>query len=400
MANKASNVSKAQDTETKKVVTKYDKKRQKREEEARKEARTKIVTRCVTLAVLACAIVAACVAIFVNVNKIYKQYIVVDGKNMNQIEFDFYYGITKNTNLNTTLYGTMTYGDYYSQYLNYDSSKKDSAQSYSTDSPDYTWYDYFANQTIDAIKEQKGLLAAADEEGYTFDKLDENYDEFISGLKDSASEADMSYKAYVKEIFGKHATPNNIKGYVKDYLKATEFQEHLTEKLKATDDEVKEYYENNKDSYDEITYRTYEIEANSSDTADMQEAKSRADEFIASVSNEETFAENCRVFAANDDVKNAYEKDEASLESNPKNDIESVCQEWLSSNERSEGDVTVIEDTTNACYYCLYYIKKEYDGSLDESIASLVLNEKYSDFIKVYTDKVKIDVKGRFSFDE
>jgi len=393
----ANNVKKAD--EAKKVVTKYDKKMQKRREEALREARAKFITRCVIIGVIVAAIIVGCVAAVLNYNKIYKEYIVVDGKSMSQVEFDFYYGITKNTALSTTLYGEMTYGDYYKQYLGYDTSKKDSGQSYSSDS-DYTWYDYFANQTVDAIKENKALIAAAEENDYSFDTIDDDYDEFVKNLKDAANEADKSYKSYIKELFGKHATAANIKGYIKNYLKGCAYQEYLTEKLAATEDEIKEYYNNNKESYDEITYRTYEIEAESNDTTAMAEAKSRAESFIATATSETAFAENCRGFALTDDAKTAYESDDASLKSAAKNDIEEACQEWLNSDARVLGDTTVIEDTTNACYYCLYYIRKEYDGSYDDSIANTILSNKYTEYISAYTDKIEINVKKRFSYSE
>ena len=85
-----------------------------RKEEERKEAKRRYITKWVCIAVLACIILGSGTATGIKLNSIYKDYIEVDNDKISQIEFDFYYGIAKTNSLNTTLYGSMTYGDYYS----------------------------------------------------------------------------------------------------------------------------------------------------------------------------------------------------------------------------------------------------------------------------------------------
>lgn len=377
-----------------KVVTKYDRKMQKRKEEERKEARRKFITKWVAIAVFAGIILGCGVAGGMKLNSIYRDYIEVDGDKLSEIEFDFYYGITKTNNLNTTLYGTMTYGDYYTSYMGYKTSQSDKSQDYSTG---YTWYEYFANTTVDSIKEIKALLKDADDKGFEYDNADADYDEFISKLKDAASEADMSYSDYIKQLFGKRATEKKISSYLKDYLKSTAYREHLTDELKATDEEIDEYYQSNKDSYDQFDYRKFVVKAESSDTSAMEAAKATADEFAASVVSEESFIELCRDYSAADD--DTYEQDDASLvSSTKKSSIEAACADWITSTDRSEGDVTVVEDESNTCYYVLYYISRTYDGGDDETIASAVVSQKYSQYIKEYTDDMKVNVKNNFSY--
>lgn len=76
--------------------------------------------------------------------------------------------------------------------------------------------------------------------------------------------------------------------------------------------------------------------------------------------------------------------------------MESGTSEWLLSDERNAGDVTVVEDTSEHCYYVLYFISKSYDGSMDETIASNVLNKKYSDYISALTDDMQTNTYNRF----
>ena len=365
-----------------KVLTKYDRKMQKRKEEERKEAKRRYITKWVCIAVLACIILGSGTAIGIKLNSIYKDYIEVDNDKISQIEFDFYYGIAKTNSLNTTLYGSMTYGDYYSSYMGYKTSQSDKSQEYSTD---YTWYDFFANSAVSTIKETKALLEDAD------------YDEFIGKLKDAANEADTSYSDYLKQMFGKRATEKRVKEFLKDYLKSTAYQEKLTETLAASDSEVSAYYEDNKDTYDKFEYRMFKVKAESSDSSDMANAKETANSFASGVSSELDFINQCRKFAeAGDDT---YADDAASLVTETKkSNIEEACADWIASSDRKEGDLTVIEDDDNTCFYIVYYISRSYDGSDDDAIKSTLLNQKYSEYIKKYTDEYSVNVKKRFSY--
>ena len=376
-----------------KVVTKYDRKMQKRKEEERKEAKRRYITKWVCIAVLACIILGSGIATGIKLNSIYKDYIEVDNDKISQIEFDFYYGIAKTNSLNTTLYGSMTYGDYYSSYMGYKTSQSDKSQEYSTD---YTWYDFFANSAVSTIKETKALLEDADANGFTYDNEDADYDEFIGKLKDAANKADTSYSDYLKQMFGKRATEKRVKEFLKDYLKSTAYQEKLTETLAASDSEVSAYYEDNKDTYDKFEYRMFKVKAESSDSSDMANAKETANSFASGVSSELDFINQCRKFAeAGDDT---YADDAASLVTETKkSNIEEACADWIASSDRKEGDLTVIEDD-NTCFYIVYYISRSYDGSDDDAIKSTLLNQKYSEYIKKYTDEYSVNVRKRFSY--
>lgn len=377
-----------------KVVTKYDRKMQKRKEEERKEAKRRFITKWVCIAIAAGIILGCGTAAGLKLNSIYNNYIKVNDDKISQIEFDFYYGIAKSNNLNTTLYGSMTYGDYYTSYMGYKTSQSDKSQEYSTD---YTWYDFFANSAVSTIKETKALLEDADTNGFTYDSADADYDEFIGKIKDAASEADTSYSDYLKQIFGKRATEKRVKEFLKDYLKSTAYQEHLTETLAATDSEVSAYYEDNKDTYDKFEYRIFTVKADSSDSDDMDVAKNKANAFAAGVSTELDFISQCRVYAEAGDE--TYADDEASLVSETKkSNVEEACADWIASSDRKEGDLTVIEDDDNSCFYIVYYISRSYDGSDDDTIKSTLFNQKYSEYINKYTDEYTVDVEKRFTY--
>ena len=94
-----------------------------------------------------------------------------------------------------------------------------------------------------------------------------------------------------------------------------------------------------------------------------------------------------------------YADDGASLVSETKkSNIEEACADWIASSERKEGDLTVIEDDDNSCFYIVYYISRSYDGSDDDTIKSTLINQKYSEYIKKYTDEYTVDVEKRFTY--
>ena len=227
---------------TGKVVTKYDKKVAKRKEEERKAKRNKFIAKIVALCLVAIIVISGVAAFSLRYYRIHTQFIKVNNENVSEIEFDFYYGMTKSTLFNTTLYSDMTYLDYYENYLGYSSSKKDKAQTYSDD---YTWYDYFASQTVDTIKEYKALLQLADEAGYEYTTADDDYNEFIDTITSTAESNSMSVKEYVKSLYGDNASLSNIKSYILEVLEAQSYLEQLQEELAATDEEVAAYIAEN-----------------------------------------------------------------------------------------------------------------------------------------------------------
>lgn len=379
-----------------KIITKYDKKVARRREEARRDKRNAIIAKTVGILCLVAIVVALVVTAVLKVNRIFREYIKIDGKSISQIEFDFYYGITKNSELSTTLYGTMTYLDYYESYLGYDSETSDSKQDYSTDT---TWYDHFASSATDSILEYKALLKVADEAGYEYTTWDEDYEDFESGIEENAASADMTVKEYYKELFGKYATKSRVKQYIKDYYKATAYYEVLQDELAASDSDISEYYEENKDDYDLFSYRLFSIGSADTDEGTMEAAQELAEEFAAQVSTEEDFIEMCKLYEPEEETTYSDDED-ASLASEYSAYYfeDNAYGEWLLSEDRVEGDVEVIADSDSECVYIVYYISRQKDDEADDDIASVLLSQNYSEYIAAYTDDMAVDVKKHFTY--
>lgn len=375
-----------------KIVTKYDRKVQRRKEEERKAKRNHDITVFTSVAVAAAVIICIILASISSYNRIHKEYISIDNDPISQIEFDFYYAVAKSDMLNTTLYGTMTYESYFTSYMGYDSSKADAKQSYA--STENTWYDYFANATVTKIKEFKALIKAADAAGFTYDTAQEDYDSFVEGMNTQAANSGLSLKEYYKETFGGHATEKNLKESIQTYLKAVAYQEQLQTEFAATDEEITAYYNENKADYDTVDYRSLAIKAETADdTASMEAAKKKAEEMAAAVTDEASFAELCKQYAAEDE-KEKYADTTASLNSGvSKASLNTELADWLFAEGRTAGEVTVIEDTANLQYTVLYFVNRSYDSANNETIASQLLSQRYNELITGYTEEMTVENK-------
>ena len=356
---------------TQKIVTKYDKKMAKRKAEQRKQERESFIFKVVGIGVLAGIVLALVITLGTRYSRIHNKFIKVDSQ---------------------TFYGNTTMADYFS-YMGYKSSENDKSQTNSQTGG--TWYAYFADNAVNTIKETKALLKDAADNNYEYTTADEDYNKLVEQAESAAAAASLDEKAYYKQNFGNYATKKNIKSYLMEYLKADAYRTELTDSLKATDDEVKQYYEEHKDTYDQVDYREFTIKAVDTTDGEMQAAKAKADEFAAGAVSEQAFNDLCKRYADDGDTK--YDDINGSLFSKVvSSNMDTGTSDWLLSDDRKAGDVTVIENSSSGCYYVLYFINKSYDGSSDETIASNVLNNKYSEYISNITDSMQVDIYNRF----
>ncbi|MCI8428355.1 MAG: hypothetical protein HFJ03_12620 [Lachnospira sp.] len=395
MAQSSKNTS--NESRQEKVMTKYDRKVAKRKAERAREIRNKKIAVSVALLLCIGLVIGIGTAVGVNLYKIYYSYIKVDGNPVSEIEFDFYYSLSKNSMLNQNVSSDMTYAQYLQSYMGYDMTKSDKKQKYSDN---YTWYDYFANNGVTSLKQYKTLLKIADERGFEYTTAEEDYNEFIDQIKSEAESASMSFNAYYEEAFGKHASKSNTKAYVNDYLKAVAFRDSIDGELAATTEQVSAYYEEHKNDYDTVSYRYLDIKAADTDDVSVQAAKSSADNMLEKITDEHSFIELCPGYAT--DSASEYTDDESkSLVSNATYaSCETDIAEWLFDASRENGDKTLIEHDHGDSvpkYTVLFYIdrtNKKEDSTT--AIENTLLDQNYSELIKPYMEAITVDTNGRY----
>ena len=364
-----------------KVMTKYDRKVQKRKEEKEKEKKEERISTAigiVVLVALVCLVASFPIRTYLATHE---TYVVVNGEAVNKVEFDYQYNLTKNNYI--TQYGS------YLTYFGLDTSKDLSTQMYSET---LTWKDYFEQNAVESLKQNKALMAEAKAAGFTYDTTDE-YNTFKETIKTSAASAGISEKEYVRSIYGSYATMGRIEEYVKNDMVMNAYYQKLQEDNAPSDDEIQSYYEENKATYDSVDYRLTTIEADlptePTELADPVEETAAdttgtTDGTAATDSTQDTAyqpsdaeiakaMEDAKVLA--DDAEQTVAKDGEAHENEKKSSVNYLISDWLFDDARKAGDTTVITNDNSHCYYAVAFEKRYLDETPSADVRVIIPTE-------------------------
>lgn len=364
-----------------KVMTKYDRKVQKRKEEKEKEKKEERISTAigiVVLVALVCLVASFPIRTYLATHE---TYVVVNGEAVNKVEFDYQYNLTKNNYI--TQYGS------YLTYFGLDTSKDLSTQMYSDT---LTWQDYFEQNAVESLKQNKALMAEAKAAGFTYDTTDE-YNTFKETIKTSAAAAGISEKEYVRSIYGSYATMGRIEEYVKNDMVMNAYYQKLQEDKAPSDDEIQSYYEENKATYDSVDYRLTTIEADlptePTELADPVEETAAdttgtTDGTAATDSTQDTAyqpsdaeiakaMEDAKVLT--DDAEQTVAKDGEAHENEKKSSVNYLISDWLFDDARKAGDTTVITNDNSHCYYAVAFEKRYLDETPSADVRVIIPTE-------------------------
>lgn len=364
-----------------KVMTKYDRKVQKRKEEKEKEKKEERISTAigiVVLVALVCLVASFPIRTYLATHE---TYVVVNGEAVNKVEFDYQYNLTKNNYI--TQYGS------YLTYFGLDTSKDLSTQMYSDT---LTWQDYFEQNAVESLKQNKALMAEAKAAGFTYDTTDE-YNTFKETIKTSAASAGISEKEYVRSIYGSYATMGRIEEYVKNDMVMNAYYQKLQEDNAPSDDEIQSYYEENKATYDSVDYRLTTIEADlptePTELADPVEETAAdttgtTDGTAATDSTQDTAyqpsdaeiakaMEDAKVLA--DDAEQTVAKDGEAHENEQKSSVNYLISDWLFDDARKAGDTTVITNDNSHCCYAVAFEKRYLDETPSADVRVIIPTE-------------------------
>lgn len=364
-----------------KVMTKYDRKVQKRKEEKekeKKEERISTTVGIVFLVALVCLVASFPIRTYLATHE---TYVVINGEEVNKVEFDYVYNTSKNNYI--TQYGS------YLSYFGLDTSKDLSTQMYSET---LTWQDYFEQNAVESLKQNKALMAEAKAAGFTYDTTDE-YNTFKETIKTSAAAAGVSDKEYVRSIYGSYATMGRIEEYVKNDMVMNAYYQKLQEDNAPGDDEIQSYYEENKATYDSVDYRLTTIEADlptePTELADPVEETAAdttgsTDGTAATDSTQDTAyqpsdaeiakaMEDAKVLA--DDAEQTVAKDGEAHENEKKSSVNYLISDWLFDDARKAGDTTVITNDNSHCYYAVAFEKRYLDETPSADVRVIIPTE-------------------------
>ena len=364
-----------------KVMTKYDRKVQKRKEEKekdKKEERISTAVGIVFLVALVCLVASFPIRTYLATHE---TYVVINGEKVNKVEFDYVYNTSKNNYI--TQYGS------YLSYFGLDTSKDLSTQMYSDT---LTWQDYFEQNAVESLKQNKALMAEAKAAGFTYDTTDE-YNTFKETIKTSAAAAGVSDKEYVRSIYGSYATMGRIEEYVKNDMVMNAYYQKLQEDNAPSDDEIQSYYEENKATYDSVDYRLTTIEADlptepteladpveetAADTTGTTDGTAAADStqdtaYQPSDAEIAKAMEDAKVLA--DDAEQTVAKDGEAHENEKKSSVNYMISDWLFDDARKAGDTTVITNDNSHCYYVVAFEKRYLDETPSADVRVIIPTE-------------------------
>ena len=364
-----------------KVMTKYDRKVQKRKEEKEKEKKEERISTSVGivfLVALVCLVASFPIRTYLATHE---TYVVINGEKVNKVEFDYAYNTSKNNYI--TQYGS------YLSYFGLDTSKDLSTQMYSDT---LTWKDYFEQNAVESLKQNKALMAEAKAAGFTYDTTDE-YNTFKETIKTSAAAAGVSEKEYVRSIYGSYATMGRIEEYVKNDMVMNAYYQKLQEDNAPSDDEIQSYYEENKATYDSVDYRLTTIEADlptepteladpveetaadTTGTTDGTAATDTAQDTAYQPSDAEIAKamEDAKVLA--DDAEQTVAKDGEAHENEKKSSVNYMISDWLFDDARKAGDTTVITNDNSHCYYAVAFEKRYLDETPSADVRVIIPTE-------------------------
>ena len=219
----------------------------------------------------------------------------------------------------------------------------------------------------------------------------------------------MSASELYSNMYGDYATKDRILPYVKENMLANAYYEHLTEINKPGDEEIQEYYEANKNSYDKVDYRSFAFttqlaeDATEEDiTKAMDELKKSAQAMEEKVKAGEDFETLC-VENASEEQKENYggaDKEGSLTEGGSYAGSPAAISAWLFDESRKEGDLTILPDETNHRYYVAQFIKRTNDAdATSQSISSTLSNQKAGEYVKALTEKYEVtDVAGKLAY--
>ncbi len=359
-----------------KVMTKYDRKVQKRKEEKEKEKREERISTTigiVVLVALVCLVASFPIRTYLATHE---TYVVINGEAVNKVEFDYEYNLTKNNYI--TQYGS------YLTYFGLDTSKDLSTQMYSDT---LTWQDYFEQMAVENLKQEKAMNAAAKAEGFTYDTTEE-YNTFKETIKTSAASAGVSEKEYVRSVYGTYATMGRIAEYVKNDMIMNAYYQKLQEDNAPSDDEIQNYYEENKATYDSVDYRLTTIEAElptePTDLADPVEATTAPDAATDGTATTDTAYQpsDAEIAKAMEDAKVLADDAEKTVattgdahENEQKSSVNYLISDWLFDDARKAGDTTVITNDTSHCYYVVAFEQRYLDETPSANVRVIIPNE-------------------------
>lgn len=294
--------------------------------------------------------------------KLSKTAMTINNTNINALEFQIYFHTVYNNFLNSTSGGS-NYG--------LDSSKSLNEQSCGIAGyTNMTWAQYFSKSTESYCQELYGIVAEANAESYEMtqeekDSLSKQTESFKESMKNDAKANNQCEEESIATLYGKDVTYEDIQKANTNMALYSSYINAKTVKS-YTDEEINDYYQQNKNNIDTLTLRVAPIfyitdpsQNNPYGYENKETALEKANEFASRVTSEESYLQLLDEYM-NDKVKEYYGSSDYTMSKNVdystfSNDPEGVS--WAFDENRVKGDIKVIDNKSS--YLVVFYISRD-----------------------------------------
>lgn len=273
---------------------------------------------------------------------------------------------------------------------------------------DYTWHDYFMDQTMSYLRQVSVLAAYAEKEGLTLgeDEL-KTVDENIAALKEAATTNGYKLDDYIELCYGNGVNESVVRDMMELELLATKAETAQRETYTYEQSELDEKYAEVKDDYDKFSFEYYYFKADTVTGDDGKEAapteeamaaaKSEADKMMASLKNGGDFTELVKAYEEANGIvqKPADSKDGEKTEVGPTviegaagSSIASTATsssgvmypdalvKWVKDAARVSDEIAVVE-VENAGYYLVHFTERDDNSEPNEDSGDM----NYCDYV-------------------
>ncbi len=184
-----------------------------------------------------------------------------------------------------------TYSEYLSSF-NLDAEKPLRKQD-SVMSEGKSWFDYFAEQAGNQVKESLYLAEQATAAGVSLEETDKNeIQKLIDTYKEYADSSKLSLEEFIPMMFGTGVNESDVRKCLEISTLASKYYNQYQDGLEYSDEEIEKYYTDNINTYRYVDYYTYTVEGENAEaakaSADQLAAVKSVDEFEAWVEKYET----------------------------------------------------------------------------------------------------------------
>ena len=251
--------------------------------------------------------------------------------------------------------------------------------------PEITWDQYFLDEGLAYLKQTTALYDAAVAEGRTLSDEDaEVIDSNVQLIGLYASSYGYSTDGYIAALYGEGCNEKVLREMMEHSLIASAYSAEKSEEFSSayTDAELDEYYAENREDYDTVSYLTALVPFVTDENGEVKDdAKADAQKTVDAI------------LAACDGTTDGFSAAvlaEAETEARESMGVISNtgdAKDWFVSAERAVGDVTSVEESTGIRLYC--YLGTEDNSYNTVSARHILVKAVDADEDGVYSEEEK-----------